>query len=242
RNLDYLGFRCVVDVIDCPEARSDHQPQLLPAPPPVDTGPRISWTEASRAPVMKPSRNWRRLYGTDRELLLLSPQPPVSVPKGYVYVPPGEFWLGHPRGPSNMHPFQKVFLPGYFIGRCEVTNREYNRFVQTTRTGPPRSWPYGRLHPLIADHPVTEVTFADAKGYAAYVGGCLPTEFEWEKAARGVDGRSFPWGAKFDRDRANTQESGFGGPIPVGSLANAGPYGALDMCGNVFEWDVILAR
>ncbi|HEB71719.1 MAG TPA: hypothetical protein ENI77_03765 [Nitrospirae bacterium] len=87
------------------------------------------------------------------------------------------------------------------------------------------------------DHPATEVTYFDAEAYCKSVGKRLPTALEWEKAARGDDGRIYPWGNDFDSAKANTVESGAGSTVPVGSFkSGVSPYGVHDMSGNVWEW------
>ena len=92
--------------------------------------------------------------------------------------------------------------------------------------------------PGIEDHPVTQVTWFDAAAYAKWAGKRLPTGPEWEKAARGTDGRIFPWGATFDKTCLNCGEGGPYTTVPVGQFSPKGdsPYGVVDMAGNVFEW------
>ena len=89
-----------------------------------------------------------------------------------------------------------------------------------------------------ADHPVVLVNWYDAKAYAKWVGGQLPTEQEWEKAARGIDGRIYPWGDEWYSNRCNTQKTGIKGSTSVGQFSPQGdsPYGCVDMSGNIWEW------
>jgi formylglycine-generating enzyme required for sulfatase activity len=119
-----------------------------------------------------------------------------------------------------------------------VTNVQYARFVRATGRDAPRHWENGAVPKGKALHPVVNVTWRDATAYAGWVGGRLPTEQEWEKAARGVDGRAYPWGEAFDAARCNTEESGIGDTTPVGRYSPPGdsPYGCADMAGNVWEW------
>jgi formylglycine-generating enzyme required for sulfatase activity len=143
-------------------------------------------------------------------------------------------------------PAHEVTLPAFEIGRCPVTNAEYAVFVEATGRPAPPHWQAGRVPEALADHPVVNVTWRDAQAYVAWLGertGAayrLPTEAEWEKAARGQDGRLWPWGNDWDgqRPRANCQPSGPGATTPVGQYSPAGdsPYGAADMAGNVWEW------
>jgi formylglycine-generating enzyme required for sulfatase activity len=151
-----------------------------------------------------------------------------------VLIPAGEFLYGFLYGDEK----KKVTLPEFWIDKTPVTNAEYARFVADTGHEPPRHWK-GKTPPQkIADHPVTYVSWHDAVAYAEWAGKRLPTEEEWEKAARGSDGRVYPWGDGFDKNRCNTKESGIGKTTPVGQYSPQGdsPYGCVDMAGNVWEW------
>lgn len=155
----------------------------------------------------------------------------------YVHVPAGEFLMGSPdgQGDDDEHPQHTVTLDAFWIMQTEVTNSQYAQCVATGACRAPSndSWQDADR----ADHPVTYVTRQQASDYAAWSGGRLPTEAEWEKAACGTDGRTYPWGdAAPAADLLNFNQN-VGDTTPVGSYpVGASPYGALDMAGNVYEW------
>lgn len=152
-----------------------------------------------------------------------------------VQIPAGEFLMGSPAGEGgkNERPQHKVYLDAYSIGRNEVTNEEYERFVKSTDYVAEGKW---REHagPGKEKHPVVCVTWNDAMAYCRWAGGSLPTEAQWEKAARGTGGRIYPWGNSWDASRCNNKGKGTtaAGSCPEG----ASPYGVQDMAGNVWEW------
>lgn len=150
-----------------------------------------------------------------------------------VYVPPGEFTMGSDDGAYYEKPEHRVFLDGYWIYKCEVTVAQYRRFCSATNRAMPEAPRWGWLD----DHPIVNVSWADAEAYAKWAGGRLPTEAEWEKSARGTDGRAYPWGDQWDPKRCNSHESAVGKTTPVGSFpAGTSPCGADDLAGNVWEW------
>lgn len=169
--------------------------------------------------------------------------PGSPAPTGMVLVPAGEFISGSDDAGAeeDAGPAQRKSLPEFYIDRTEVTNEEYRHFK------PEYAFPAGeeRL-------PVTNVTFDEAASYAKWAGKRLPTDDEWEKAARGTDGRRYPWGSQWDphrvakravrtaRHAAGSGSSCHDAPSrvqPVGSVpAGASPYGCLDMAGNAWEW------
>jgi len=146
--------------------------------------------------------------------------PAVKPPPGMVYVPPGPFIMGSEIGDADESPEHIVNLPGYFIDRCEVTNEQFARFDPSHRFPPER-----------AKCPAL-VTWSQADTYARWAGKRLPTEAEWEKAARGTDGRLFPWGNTWEVHLAPWNDA-----EPVGrKMTDLSPYGCYDMAGNVWEW------
>ena len=152
--------------------------------------------------------------------------------------------LGLPDSWKRETPQHEVYLSDYGIGKYPVTNVEYQAFVEEEAHTPPRGWegeafPEGR-----GDHPVTDVSWSDAKTYCEWLSKRtgktydLPTEAQWEKASRGIDGRTYPWGNEWDQNKLNSREGGKGETTPVGDYSPEGdsPYGASDMVGNVWEW------
>jgi serine/threonine-protein kinase len=154
-----------------------------------------------------------------------------------VWVPAGTFTMGSGDGKkidnNDETPSHQVYLDGYWIYKTEVTVGQYKKFCAATGHQMPRapSWGWQDTHPIV------NVSWDDAQAYCAWAGVKLPTEAQWEKAARGTDGRIYPWGNEFSSSKAWTSESGATHTAPVGSFPDgASPYGCLDMAGNVWEW------
>ena len=152
-----------------------------------------------------------------------------------VYVPAGEFEMGTKDGHSDEEPVHTVYLDAYWIDRTEVTNAMYAKCVADGSCDEPEGDYYGDAN--YSEHPVVFVSWYDADSYCTWAGRELPSEAEWEKAARGTDSEVFPWGNRLPGcDLTNFFECN-GSTIKVGSLAaGASSYGALDMAGNVWEW------
>jgi formylglycine-generating enzyme required for sulfatase activity len=163
-----------------------------------------------------------------------------------VYVPAGEFLMGATDADSEAgqdeKPQHSVYVDGFWIDRTEVTNAQFRKCVEAGGCGrEPWCWDesnFGYHDRFNApDQPVVCVLRNDAQDYAAWVGGRLPTEAEWEKAARGTDGRKYPWGNSAPDCRKANHNCCAGATVAVGSCpAGASPYGALDMAGNALEW------
>ncbi len=173
----------------------------------------------------------------------------ARTPNEMVYVPGGDCLIGSddPDAEEDERPMHRVFVPSFYIDRTEVTNTEFRRFRSSY------------VFPKGEDNlPVTNVTYDDAAAYAQWAGKRLPTEEEWEKAARGTDGRRYPWGNVWDPHRVAAKahrhnaapepllrlQPGRSCPIgsasrvqPVGSIPDGvSPYGCVDMAGNAWEW------
>jgi formylglycine-generating enzyme required for sulfatase activity len=180
----------------------------------------------------------------------------------FVYVPEGEFKMGSPDGVGydDEHPQHTIYLDEYWIGRTEVTNAQYGRFVnaegyseqdfwsvdgwawrQENDATAPRCWEDSNLNQ--PDQPVVCVTWYEAEAYTKWLSEqnditvTLPSEAQWEKAARGIAGYIYPWGNAEPNDNLLNYNDPEGKPVAVGSYpAGASPYDALDMAGNVWEW------
>lgn len=160
-----------------------------------------------------------------------------EAPPGMIRIPEGSFIKGSNDRWPDEGPQYTYYLDTFSIDKYEVTNSDYKSFVIATRRKPPRNW-RGTTYPSeINKHPVTFVTWLDANAYCHWAGKRLPTDSEWEKAARGTDGRWFPWGNDFDPLKANTPQLKLGKTTPVGKFPEGdSPYGVSDLSGNVWEW------
>ncbi|MBI2471168.1 MAG: SUMF1/EgtB/PvdO family nonheme iron enzyme [Planctomycetes bacterium] len=164
-----------------------------------------------------------------------------------VVVPAGEFIMGTDEAREDAYPEHKVYLDAFEIDCYEVTNAQYWEFLEylkktndhskcfkgepSNKDHTPRFWDNEYYN--APDYPVARIDWYDAYAYASWAGKRLPTEAEWEKAARGLDGRNFPWGNEWDTARCNLS----GEPKPVGSVAaGKSVYGCYDMAGSVYEW------
>jgi formylglycine-generating enzyme required for sulfatase activity len=135
---------------------------------------------------------------------------------------------------NDERPFHAVGLKSYYVDKYPVTNNQYRSFVKATGRDEPATWTI-RRH-TEPSQPVTGVSWEDAKAYAGWAGKRLPSEAEWEKAARGINARLFPWGSAPPEGRANFGGK-YGGPTIVNKFPDgASPYGVMDMAGNVWEW------
>lgn len=154
-------------------------------------------------------------------------------------VPVGEFTMGSDKGDDDEKPVHKVFLENYYIDKFEVSNRRFAKFVKAMLLEPPWSFADQDTPIVHADRPVRWVNWLEALGYCLWVGKRLPTEAEWEKAARGSDARIYPWGndAPTPAHAVFGLKEGTDTVSPIGNReAGKSPYGVRDMAGNLYEW------
>lgn len=210
------------------------KPTNTRVPPPSTPTPRPTSTPVPTSTLAPTKEGEPTIEPAPTEVL----RPDVET----VEIPAGLFTMGDDGTDPNEAPAHGVELPTYYIDQFEVTNADFAIFVEATgyqtegeRRGDKKTWRTyleGR-----ENHPVVKVTFGDARAFCEWMGRRLPTEEEWEKAARGTDQRSFPWGDLWDTTRANVKLTGLRGTAAVGSFpSGASPYGVEDMAGNVWEW------
>jgi formylglycine-generating enzyme required for sulfatase activity len=200
--------------------------------PPTSTPKKLPPTETAPA-TPAPTDTAEPTLTATATALPESIEDPAGVPM--VLVPAGSFTMGSDTNQAEARPAHTVYLDAYYIDTFEVTNRLYQACADAGEciTG---GGTYLR-NPVFAEYPAMDVTWYAAQKYCEWRGGSLPTEAQWEKAARGTDERKFPWG----NDPINCQLARYGDcgwfAVPVGQHPEgASPYGAQDMAGNAWEW------
>lgn len=201
-------------------------PQGEVGPPPGAASPQrkipLAEEEARRAVRVNPYTPGECMTARDGSVLLR--------------IPGGTFMMGSVTGPADESPPHGVTLGPYWIGKYPVTNAQYRRFVTATRHRTAGPWS-GYAKRWGEDAPVVCVSWNDAVAYCAWAGGRLPTEAEWEFAARGIDERVYPWGSEWDGSRAWCIDNSGRRAHAVGSRpAGVSPFGCLDMSGSVLQW------
>ncbi len=222
---------------DLPKAAQTEMLSSQPAEQPtaelaaaVETAPTQALPQPSSTPEPTPAPS----IGS----VLVSPVDGMTM----VYVPAGEFLMGSDDRDENEKPMHGVYLNAYWIDQTEVTNAQFALCVQAGACEPPlssssTSRPQYYGSPDFGDYPVIFVDWGQASNYCAWAGRRLPSEAEWEKASRGVDGAICPWGNTSPAPDRLNYNGMLGDTTRVGSYpAGASPYGALDMAGNVWEW------
>ncbi len=203
-----------------------------------------AWRERLMQILESPQSSVKERYGAGTALSILGD------PRDFdelVTVPAGEFTMGSMDedrwARDDEKPQHNVFVDAFFISKYPVTNAQYATFVEATGHKPPKHWRGDAPPPELRNHPVVNVSWHDALTYCQWLKEKtgrpyrLPTEAEWEKAARGTDARIYPWGNDFSPEKCNVYETGIRGTSPVGMFPDGtSPYGCLDMSGNVWEW------
>ncbi len=217
--------------------KADPRPDLAPRPQP---GPKQDPVPGGTDDRRETVRVNKQLAAAQQEEMGKLAQRNIHPPESMVLVPAGEFLMGAEDGLPDARPMHRTYLSSYWIDKYEVTNAQYRRCVLGGACAPPKDR-QAFDDSQLGQHPVTNVTWAQARTFCHWIGRRLPTEAEWEKAARGTDGRRYPWGNSeevvkgrlIDRAlRPGANEIG-----PVGSSPGpASPYGVFDLVGNVWEW------
>jgi serine/threonine protein kinase len=214
-----------------PKVEREEKPAVAKKPEPVH--PSHHMPPHDTMPEAVPSTVMERLQPFEPEMIL---------------IPAGEFLMGS--DPTNdkyaedrEQPQYTLYLPDYYLAKTPVTNTQYAAFVQATGYEQPEHWVGSELPRGKEDHPVVNVSWNDAAAYCGWLSEVtsksyiLPSEAEWEKGARGSDGRIYPWGNQWGAERCNSKEGGKEDTTPVGAYPKGvSPYGLLDMAGNVWEW------
>jgi|GEM_PF-476356 formylglycine-generating enzyme required for sulfatase activity len=242
-------------------------PTSVPIPTTLPTGTPAPTVQPTSAPTFTPTN-----------VPTITPMPPTRIPTSsptptlgigstkisadgatMMYVPAGKFWMGSSdadkQASDDEKPQHEVDLDAFWIDKFEVTNALYKKCVDASRcTAPVASQSYAHSayygNPQYDNYPVVNVSWDAAKSYCVWTGKRLPTEAEWEKSARGADGRIYPWGNIWDGTKANfcdkncrfgwkdsTVDDGYPETAPVeGHPSGASPYRVMDMAGNVWEW------
>jgi len=179
--------------------------------------------------------------------------PSLGSSKAMALIPEGTFEMGSSNGPDDEKPVHKVFVKSFLIDVLPVTNAEFSEFLNSQGLKNQRGESFydfddndARIHMRnlkweaddgFATHPVNEVSWTGARDYCFWLKKRLPTEAEWEKAARGTDGRKYPWGNSSPNQKRAFYGAAFNSSAPVDAFPDgASPYGILDMAGNQWEW------
>ncbi len=239
--------------VESPPSQSDTngKPSVPPAPPDakghVEGSPPPPPSPKQPAPVAPDAKakdeSKRDLKPEANAKTPAAPSPPEELigkdGASMVLVPAGEFAMGSEQGDEDERPVHRVYLDAFYVDKAEVTVARFAKFVAAVLSEPP--WGFADTETPVkkGDQPVRWVNWWEATAYCAWAGKRLPTEAEWEKAARGTDGRSYPWGNEPPTpDRAVFGLADSAEPSPAVGAREQGksPYGALDMAGNLYEW------
>src|SRR6476661_3210592 len=213
------------------------------SPAPSQEGSKEQPPSATPGPAKPSAKATHPPNGNTPPKVATIPQPPGEIigkdGAPMALIPVGEFTMGSDKGDDDEQPIHKVFLDSFYIDKFEVTNGRFAKFVEAIQSEPPWGFADKETPVIRPDQPVRWVNWMDAIGYCLWVGKRLPTEAEWEKAARGSDGRVYPWG----NDAPTPAHAVFGlkeGSDTVSAIGNRdkgkSPYGVHDLAGNLYEW------
>jgi len=217
------------------------RPTNTPPPPPPTPTPRPTPTPQPSPTPAQESAATEAVEEVEIEATVEEEAPAPAITEFMVEIPAGLFTLGNDNSDPNEAPAQEMELPAFMMDAFEVTNADYATFAEATgfvtfreQEESPQNWRAAYTEAK-ENHPVVFVTLNDAQSFCDWAGKRLPTEFEWEKAARGPEGYLYPWGNQYDASLLNGKDSGLRGTTAVGSYPPNG-YGLFDMAGNVKEW------
>ena len=260
----YASGEEVVEALGKGGGRAAAPPVVKPDPPPVDpelaalarraaeaeealaqaraeAAARAEAEKAERKKAAEKAALQERIEAAAREAdRLRARREPLGAPEelgfDWVPIPAGEFMMGSNER-DNQKSIHRMHLSAYQIARHPVTNAQYAAFVKAKSHRVPKHWKGGKIPRGKENHPGVWVSWEDARAFCAWAGVRLPTEAEWEKAARGTDGRKYPWGNEPPTKELCNFNRNVGDTTPVGEYPKgASPYGVLDMAGNVWEW------
>lgn len=226
------GLPIVEPQVALDQSTATSPPILTQTQPPIETISYTSTPEPSATPA--PSDT------AEVKLVVTKVRPKDEMVM--VFVPNSTFTMGQENSEPDESPVRQVYQDAFWIDRFEVTITQYKLCVAAKACSLPSPLAsYTRENyyesPTFADYPVVNVSWAEAQQYCQWVGGDLPTEAQWEKAARGTDGRSYPWGNDAPNSSLANYGSNEGDTVKVGLYpSGVSPYGAMDMIGNVYEW------
>jgi len=232
-----LGRAVATEPVPATPAPSPVKPDPVPTKP-VPVKPSSAGSDPKPVEKMRPPAN-----GSPAVKAPALPPLPVTITGNdgapMVLVPAGEFTMGSEQGDDDEQPVHRVGLDSFYLDTFEVTNGRFAKFVAAIQSEPPWGFADQETPVVQAERPVRWVNWLEATGYCLWAGKRLPSEAEWEKAARGTDGRTYPWGnepptaahAVFGLKEGDETVS------PIGNRdAGSSPYGVHDLAGNLYEW------
>lgn len=207
-----------------------------------DPVPSPSKPKGQESEIKPPAKGLHPANGLVASKPVVQPSAEITGKDGapMVLVPASEFTMGSDKGDDDESPVHRVYLDTFYLDKFEVTNGRFAKFVEAIQSEPPWGFSDKDTPVTHADRPVRWVSWMDAMGYCLWAGKRLPTEAEWEKAARGTDGRIYPWGNEVPTAAHavfGLKEGGGETVSPIGNRDKGrSAYGAHDLAGNLYEW------